>query len=361
MDSVKPLVSVVIPAYNAARTLLETLRSASAQTYSNLEIIVVDDGSTDETCQIVRDFARHDSRVQLISQANGGVARARNTGIAAAAGELIAPLDADDLWHPTKIEKQVATLLAAGPQAALCYSPYRRIDEAGDVRHSSSCSACEGWVFHQHLHLNFVGNGSSPIIRKDVLVQFGGYDPSLRDEGHQGCEDYLLQLRIARRWQFACVPEYLVGYRRMSDSMSAEFANMVGSFVLAYRKIRQEASVAGRPTVDKMLCRYLIFLARARLKRGKILEGLNAVREAFQVHPGKASLAVANVSGDSLRLLTRKFQALKRKFTASKEAAKTPRRKFESYSPTEVSGEPMVARSRRRVASLQLCDTGPDG
>jgi hypothetical protein len=352
MESRDQVVSVVIPAYNAAATLLDTLVSASSQTYPDMEIIVVDDGSTDDTSQIVRDFEIHDSRVRLISQANGGVARARNTGIAAASGTLIAPLDADDLWHPTKIEKQVAALTAAGPQAALCYSSFRRIDEAGNVLHSAGRATYEGWVFRRLLHVNFIGSGSSPLVRKDALRQIGGYDPSLRDQGHEGCEDYLMQLQIARRWQYACVPEFLVGYRRRANSMSAEFANMSGSYVLTYRKIREEASDTGRQIIDKMLCRYLSLFARTRLQRGRMREGLAAVRESFQVHPWLASLALANVSRESMRLLTRKMSASK---------VKEPTRKFESYASTEPDSQRTVAPKRQQVSQLQLCDTGPDG
>jgi glycosyltransferase involved in cell wall biosynthesis len=101
-----PLVSVIVPAFNAATTLAEALGSALAQTYKNIEILVVDDGSTDATAAIAREFAAADGRVSLVRRSNGGIAAARNSGIAVSKGAYIAPLDADDLWHPTKIEKQ---------------------------------------------------------------------------------------------------------------------------------------------------------------------------------------------------------------------------------------------------------------
>src|SRR4051812_29793927 len=108
------LVSAVIPAFNAERTINDTLRSVRSQTHRNLEIIVVDDGSTDRTRSIVEEHASRDSRVTLISQVNAGVAAARNVGWQSSHSEWIAFLDADDLWAPTKIEKQLEVMIAGG-------------------------------------------------------------------------------------------------------------------------------------------------------------------------------------------------------------------------------------------------------
>jgi peptidoglycan/xylan/chitin deacetylase (PgdA/CDA1 family)/protein-L-isoaspartate O-methyltransferase len=127
------LVSVIIPAYNAAYTIAETLQSVCWQTYANLEIIVVDDGSGDETVAIVRQHAASDARIRLLQQDNAGVAAARNAGIAAAQADYIALLDADDLWHSSKIERQMAVLLARGATVALVYTWYALIDDSGTI------------------------------------------------------------------------------------------------------------------------------------------------------------------------------------------------------------------------------------
>src|SRR5215218_7122776 len=110
----RPLVSVVIPAFNASKTLGETLKSVQQQTYDNLEILVVDDGSHDDTSTIVAAVGKLDPRIHLLRQPNKGVASARNLGISKATGGFIAPIDADDLWHPTKLEKQMRMMLEAG-------------------------------------------------------------------------------------------------------------------------------------------------------------------------------------------------------------------------------------------------------
>src|SRR5579859_7287264 len=127
------VVSVIIPAFNAATNIRQTLDSVRAQTHQAFEVIVVDDGSTDNTCAVVEEFVRQDSRFRLICQANRGVGDARNAGIREARGKYIAPLDADDFWYPEKLEKQVARLVQGGPEIGLVYCWSDLIDERGEL------------------------------------------------------------------------------------------------------------------------------------------------------------------------------------------------------------------------------------
>ena len=113
------LVSVIIPAYNAQRFVRTTLLSARAQIYTDLEIIIVNDGSTDETADIVESMAKTDKRIRVVYQTNSGLAAARNRGIAEARGDYIAPLDADDLWHPQNIARQIEAIMGGGPRVAV--------------------------------------------------------------------------------------------------------------------------------------------------------------------------------------------------------------------------------------------------
>lgn len=106
-----PLVSVIIPAYNAESFIEETLKSVLAQTYPAIEVLVIDDGSQDRTPEIVAGMAERDPRVVLVKQSNAGVAAARNLGIDQSKGEFIAPIDADDIWYPENLEKQVQCML----------------------------------------------------------------------------------------------------------------------------------------------------------------------------------------------------------------------------------------------------------
>jgi hypothetical protein len=230
------LVSVVVPAYNAESTLRATLASVRAQTYRRLEIIVVDDGSTDGTGGLVREAAALDGRIRLLSIDNSGVAAARNAGIAASRGAYVAPVDADDLWHPEKIARQVAAIEAGGPEVGYVYTLFRRIDAEDRVIHDGPPWDISGAVFLRLLLYNFVGNGSSLLIRRAAIEGAGGYEPDLRI---QGSEDYLAQIVLARRWKVALVPEYLTGYRQSASSMSRNRVRMEQSTLLMIERIRQ--------------------------------------------------------------------------------------------------------------------------
>jgi glycosyltransferase involved in cell wall biosynthesis len=228
-----PLVSVIVPAYNAAATIERTLNSIVQQTYTNIEILVVDDGSSDDTCKIVLRFVEAYPRIRLIRKANGGVASARNAAIESANGEFLAPIDADDLWHPTRVARHVAALVSAPADVGLVYSPFRRIDNDDRVFRSSYTFRVSGWVLFRHLYVNLVGNGSGITVWRRVVVEAGAYQSWLRGAGAEGCEDFLLQLTIAMNYRFIVIPEFLVGYRDVSARMSSDTIRMMRSQLLA--------------------------------------------------------------------------------------------------------------------------------
>jgi len=223
------LVSVIIPAYNAAAFIEQTLDSVLVQTYRNIEVLVVDDGSEDETPHIVRSYMVRDHRVILLQQTNQGVAAARNYAIERAKGEYIAPIDADDVWSSNKLAEQVACMEEGGTGLGLVYSWWHVIDEQGRSVAMSHPWTVDGCVQDQLLALNFIGNASVPLIRRSCLNAVGGYDPSFRARDGQGCEDWDLSLRIAERFRIGVVPKYLVSYRRTPDSMSGKFDKMLQS------------------------------------------------------------------------------------------------------------------------------------
>lgn len=260
------LVSVVIPAYNASATLDATLLSVRGQTHRDLEILVVDDGSTDDTAAIVERHAAADARVVLHRQANAGVAAARNRGWQAARSDLIAFVDADDLWTPGKLARQLAALDAAGPRAGLVYSWYRSIDAAGRTIGHGPPTHCTGDVLDRIFEGNFIGNGSAALIRRAALVDAGGFSSALRANRAEGCEDQLIYCRIAERHHFACVPEYDIGYRVLGDSMSVNSERMLRSWNMV---------------LDEMLARHpdrRVFLMRGLRNFGSWLV-LKALRE----------------------------------------------------------------------------------
>lgn len=230
------LVSVIVPAYNAAATLDETLRSIRSQTHREIEILVVDDGSKDATAEIARRHAEQDPRVRLIIQENAGVAAARNRGIAECKGEIIAPVDADDLWSPDKIERQLRALQEGGERVGLVYTWYAQIDSDGNVLGMSRPME-SGDVLQPICFGNFVGNGSSALMRKSAVLEAGGYDPSLRAQRAQGCEDLLLYFRIAEKYHFALVADSLTGYRQLPNNMSSDNYQMHRSRVIVAREM----------------------------------------------------------------------------------------------------------------------------
>lgn len=239
MCSDNPLVSVIIPAYNAATLIERTLRSVMNQTHQNLEILVVDDGSTDQTSEVVMAIAHQDSRLQLLHQANAGVAAARNLAIAQAQGEFIAPIDADDLWHPQAIEKLLEALQNAGEDTALAYTWSVDIDEQDQPLGGVHAATIQGTVLKTLLCHNFIGNASATLIRRSCLEQLGDYDTQLRAQNAQGCEDWDLYLRLAVHFNFAVVPQVLVGYRKGSNSMSGDFSQMARSHTLMMNRLKQ--------------------------------------------------------------------------------------------------------------------------
>lgn len=207
-----PKVSVIIPCYNAMKFLPKTVNSVLEQTYQNFEIIIVNDGSTDNIEQWVSTL--EDQRVHLVSQVNQGQSAARNTGIKHSSGEYIAFLDSDDLWNPQKIEKQVY-LLDANPQVGLVYSWVSLIDEWEQPLGKVWETCEEGNVWSKLIEGNIIACGSVPMIRSSCIDVIG-----LFQKFSFACEDWDFWLRIAAHYPFKVVKQILVYYRASSGSMS---------------------------------------------------------------------------------------------------------------------------------------------
>jgi glycosyltransferase involved in cell wall biosynthesis len=213
MTGPAPLVSVVVPVFNGAATIDETLASVLAQTFTDFELLVIDDGSTDATAQRVS--ALTDPRVQLHSFPNAGLAASRNRGIRLARGEFIAFIDADDLWTPDKLARQLEALRVE-PSAALVYSLTDCIDEQGADLGPGSHVVAAGRVYERLLVWNALDSGSSALVRASALGHVGGFDESL-----PAAEDWDLWLRLAWAYPFACVPRADVRYRVHGRAMSS--------------------------------------------------------------------------------------------------------------------------------------------
>ncbi|MBB3659310.1 glycosyltransferase involved in cell wall biosynthesis [Rhizobium sp. BK650] len=256
-SSTQPLVSVVIPAFNASTYIERTLRSAVRQTYPALEIIVVNDGSTDDTAKLVEQIAITDPRIRLLSTPNRGVAAARNTGINASSGRFVAFLDADDLWHHTKIEKQVDALGRLSRRWGAVYVLHYIIDEDDEIVGVGGSKTARGYIYARHLNFKYIGNGSALLVRRDVALEIGGFDSSYAAEGIGGCEDLDFELKLAARYHMEIVPERLVGYRKYPGNMSSDHARIGRGVLEAIKR-----SIAANPQLPRHAARSAMALTQ---------------------------------------------------------------------------------------------------
>lgn len=278
------LVSVIIPAYNAETFIERTLRSVLAQTYQRLEVLVVDDGSSDNTVSLVCMIAKQDHRVHIIQQANLGVAAARNRAIQESKGDLIAPIDADDVWYPTNLEKQVQRLID-NPSLGLVYSWSVEIDELDQLCGGFHASHYHGYVYIPMLNQNFIGNASAVIIRRECLEKVGTYNCKLKAQNAQGSEDLDLHLRITEHYQVGVVSEFLVGYRQVVGSMSRNCEIMARSQALVL-----EAAQNSHPEIPSIIyqwsiSRFAIYLAHQSCQGKNDQQTLYWLFQAFRRDP----------------------------------------------------------------------------
>lgn len=210
-----PLISVIVPTHNRADLLPEALRSVLAQTFTDWELIVMDDASTDDTESVVAEFAQRDGRIRYVrNEKNLGIARNRNEGLAQARGRLIAMLDSDDVWlDHWKLEKQ-ADFLATNPGHVIVGTYACVMDENGKNCGSFEFETSDAAIRAHMLRRNqFVQ--SSLLYRKVAAMQVGGYDSS-----YTVADDYDLWLKMGAEGKLAVIPEYMTGYREHSGGIT---------------------------------------------------------------------------------------------------------------------------------------------
>ncbi|MGC9611137.1 MAG: glycosyltransferase [Minisyncoccia bacterium] len=218
----KPLVSVVIPSYNSAKYILEAVDSALGQTYQPLEIIVVNDGSTDDTEKILESYVKT-NRIRYIYQQNKGLAGARNTGFRAAKGKYVALLDSDDLFLPKKIERQVE-YLENHSECDVCYCDLWHFFEGKPEENLKLNYEYHSGpdVFRELLHKNFI-NPLSVVLRRSVLENIGYFN-----EKFFRSEDWEYWIKLAYRGaRFCFLPEILARYRMRKESLSYSWSDEI--------------------------------------------------------------------------------------------------------------------------------------
>ncbi len=221
----KPLISVVTPAYNVEPYISETISSVLAQTFTNFEYLIINDGSTDNTLAIANSFAAQDSRVRVISQTNRGGSGARNTGVKDSQGEYISFIDGDDIWHPTKLMRQLQQIQSLPKEAGAVFCWSELIDENGQSIGAFQRAPLGKYDFNRLFKETCPqGNGSCLLVRNQCFQDAGLFDEML-----SGSEDFEMWLRIAHKSQhpyFYAFSDVLVKYRQRLNRPSKQHHTM---------------------------------------------------------------------------------------------------------------------------------------
>lgn len=242
-----PRVSVIIPAFNAAGCVRRAVDSVLGQCFQDIELLVVDDGSTDATRAILAEYG---NRVRLLARENGGPAAARNHGLHHARGEYVAFLDADDYWIAEKLERQVE-LLDTQPAVGFCSTATQVVDSAGRPAGDWPCRPDAGPlpdILFQHGTV-ISGSTSGVLARRHLIEAIGGFDPVLR-----GFEDPDLWIRLAAITRYACIPEALTVVVRTPNSVSGNLVNMRRATLASFRKNRHLLPPAKRGGYWRAAC-----------------------------------------------------------------------------------------------------------
>ena len=274
------LVSIIMPAYNAGKYIADSIRSVLAQTWSNWELIVVDDGSTDNTAAVVHDFIKRDGRVKYVYQENGRLGKARNTGIKNATGELIAFLDSDDLWIETKLELQLQALREHDADLVYCnayvFTDDNPLDETKTLPASSGTFS--GQTFFDSLLLQNQIPVLTVLIKKTALENVGWFEEK---KPYHGCEDYDLWLKLAKAgFVFYGLPAVLARYRRHQTAMTAVASNALHPMLLIVRRHIDDSTLSAAEKRRVLTGLYRALVA-ALIDEEKIPEARQLVHELY--------------------------------------------------------------------------------
>ncbi|BAY25923.1 glycosyltransferase involved in cell wall biogenesis [Calothrix sp. NIES-2100] len=273
-----PKVSVVVPAYNVSGYLEAALFSVECQSFGDYEVLIVDDGSTDETAEIALTFSRRDSRFQLLQKPNGGLSSARNYGLHHAQGEYIALLDGDDTYHPDKLAVHIAKL-DKSPEIGVTYSASRAIRDDGQVTFMSlSGKPIVNNILLALLCKNFIGHGSNAVFRRCLIDEVGEFDETLRSS-----EDIDFWLRIAatERWRFYREPRILCYYRVRPSGLSFNVAQMQRSQEQVLKSAYERSPEVVKPMLPTAYAYMYRYLARISVTAGDLTQAAAFINQAW--------------------------------------------------------------------------------
>ena len=276
---IAPKVSVVVPAYNVRSYIEDALVSLERQSFQEFEVIVVDDGSSDGTFEVVKPFCERDSRFQLLQKQNRGLSSARNHGIRHARADYIALLDGDDAYEPDKLATHVA-LLDSAAEVGVVYSASRVLREDGrpTFMHLSGKPVRSDPILAL-LCKNFIGHGSNAVFRRSLFDEVGEFDEALRSSEDV---DFWLRIAATQRWRFYREPRALCCYRVRPSGLSFNVAQMqrcCEQVIEAAYKRSPELVGPVLPTAHAYMYRYL---ARLSLTTGDAEQACDFVDRAME-------------------------------------------------------------------------------
>lgn len=278
-----PRLSIIIPAYNVGDFIVPAVESALDQTYRDLEVIVVDDGSTDATSTRIADLAarRSDARLRIVRQDNGGLAAARNRGIAEARGEYIGFLDGDDLWRADKATTHIA-LMDSDPTIGLSFSASQLLEEDGRLTGSIQSPDKLEPTLHQMILRNHVGNGSTPVVRRSCFETVGGFREDLRS-----CEDYEMWCRILWLTDASAVGLTipLTFYRMRKSSLSYDVDRFVREIDAALDIIQSSMRELPRDLISRARAEHYRIAARKAALAGRTAKARDLLKHVFRIRP----------------------------------------------------------------------------
>jgi glycosyltransferase involved in cell wall biosynthesis len=315
-------VSVIIPAYNYGRFLGEAIQSVLDQTFQDWELIVVDDGSTDNTREVVTAFA--DPRIHYVYQQNQGNPAARNAALKLVTGEYVAFLDADDVWFPEKLEKQVAQLDSLPPTVGLVYADvYLFNHEDGTIigRFFQGRTPPRGRIFRELLDAEgwFISDTGS-LIRREVFQRVGLYD-----ESFSWYEDWEMWVRIAAAYEVEALDEPLARCRRHSANSIKVPEGMYRHGQAARRKVMASYPLSGqeRRLLQQNLAHHEYTYGMEQLRLGKRGEAWKALLRSLRLRPGERKtyihLGLPLLSGRLYRLLHGSYSSIKERLSPAGE------------------------------------------
>jgi glycosyltransferase involved in cell wall biosynthesis len=241
-----PIVSVVMPAYNTAKYIKSAIESILRQTFSAFEFIIIEDHSTDNTLDIIQEYAVKDNRIILYkNNQNLGIAPSLNRGLIIARGEYAARMDADDISYPQRLEKQVA-YLKANPDVCMVATSFERIDENGDIIGPIVLNVNKYELKRKMKIENYVSHGSV-MFRREEVMQLGNYREKCLHN-----EDYDLWLRMIEKYEIAQIPEILYKFRISEESLSSKYAVEMLGYNRLVKQFARERELHGRDSYDQL-------------------------------------------------------------------------------------------------------------